>query len=74
MDLTEVDVTDLPTPPARGDEAVFFGSQGAERLGVGDVADAADTVAWEILCGIGPRVPRIILEEGRTVARLSKFP
>jgi alanine racemase len=74
MDLTEVDVTDLPSPPARGDEAVLFGSQGGERIGVNEVADAADTVAWEILCGIGPRVPRIILEEGRTVARLSKFP
>ncbi len=74
MDLTEVDVTDLPSPPARGDEAVLFGTQGVERLGVGEVADAAGTVAWEILCGIGPRVPRIILEEGRTVARLSKFP
>jgi alanine racemase len=74
MDLTEVDVTDLPAPPARGDEAVLFGSQGAERIGVNEVADAAGTVAWEILCGIGPRVPRIILEEGRTVARLSKFP
>jgi len=74
MDLTEVDVTDLPSPPARGDEAVLFGSQGGERIGVNEVADAAGTVAWEILCGIGPRVPRIILEEGRTVARLSKFP
>jgi alanine racemase len=74
MDLTEVDVTDLPSPPARGDEAVFFGTQSGARLGVGEVADAADTVAWEVLCGIGPRVPRIILEEGRTVARVSKFP
>lgn len=74
MDLTEVDVTDLPSPPARGDDAVLFGSQGGERIGVNEVADAAGTVAWEILCGIGPRVPRIILEEGRTVARLSKFP
>jgi alanine racemase len=74
MDLTEVDVTDLPSPPARGDEAVFFGTQSGARLAVGEVADAADTVAWEVLCGIGPRVPRMILEEGRTVARVSKFP
>jgi alanine racemase len=73
MDLTEVDVTDLPSPPARGDEAAFFGAQGAERLGGGEVADAADTVAWEILCGIGPRVPRIIFEEGHEVARVSRF-
>lgn len=73
MDLTEVDVTDLPAPPARGDEAVFFGTQSGATLGVGEVADAADTVAWEVLCGIGPRVPRIIREGGRTVAQVSKF-
>ncbi len=73
MDLTEVDVTDLPSPPVRGDEAVFFGNQGDERLGVGDVAGAADTVAWEILCGIGPRVPRVAVEAGREVARVSRF-
>ncbi len=73
MDLTEVDVTDLQAAPARGDEAVFFGTQSGERLGVGEVAAAADTVPWEILCGIGPRVPRIIREGGRTVAQVSKF-
>ncbi len=73
MDLTEVDVTDLPAPPVRGDEAVFFGTQAGARLGVDEVAAAADTVAWEILCGIGPRVPRIIREGGKTVAQVSKF-
>src|ERR1035437_7906906 len=33
MDLTTVDVTDLPAPPARGDEAGFFGRQGGARVG-----------------------------------------
>jgi alanine racemase len=73
MDLTTVDVTDLLEPPARGDEAVFFGRQGDARLGVDEVASAASTVSWEILCGVGPRVPRIILSGGRIVARESKF-
>jgi alanine racemase len=73
MDLTTVDVTDLLEPPARGDEAVFFGHQGDARLGVDEVASAAGTVSWEILCGVGPRVPRIILSGGRIVARESKF-
>ena len=73
MDLTAVDVTDLPSPPVRGDEALFFGAQGGARLGVEEVAAAADTVSWEILCGVGPRVPRIILEGGRVIARESKF-
>jgi len=73
MDLTEVDVTDLPSPPARGDEAVFFGAQAGARLGVGEFAAAADTVAWEALCGVGPRVPRVVVESGREVARVSRF-
>jgi alanine racemase len=73
MDLTTVDVTDLPSPPRRGDEAVFFGRQGGARLGVDEVAAAAGTVSWEILCGVGPRVPRIILSGGEIVARESKF-
>jgi alanine racemase len=73
MDLTTVDVTDLPAPPARGDEAVFFGRQGDARLGVDEVASAAGTVPWEILCGVGPRVPRIILSGGKIMARESKF-
>ena len=73
MDMTAVDVTDLPSPPARGDEAVFFGTQAGARLGAEEVAAAADTVSWEILCGVGPRVPRIILEGGQTVTRESKF-
>ena len=73
MDLTTVDVTDLPSPPRRGDEAVFFGRQGSARLGVDEVAAAAGTVSWEILCGVGPRVPRIILSGGEIVARESKF-
>jgi alanine racemase len=73
MDLTTVDVTDLPTPPRRGDEAVFFGRQDGAHLGVDEVAAAAGTVSWEILCGVGPRVPRIILSGGMIVARETKF-
>ena len=73
MDLTAADVTDLPAPPARGDEVVFFGRQGDARLSVEEVARTAGTVSWEILCGVGPRVPRIILSQGEVVARESKF-
>ncbi len=73
MDLTAVDVTDLPARPARNEEVVFFGRQGGARLGVDEVAAAAGTVSWELLCGVGPRVPRIIVSGGRIVARETKF-
>lgn len=73
MDLTAVDVTDLPEAPRRGDEVVFFGRSGGERLGVEEMAEAAGTVSWEILCGVGPRVPRIIVEQGARVRVTSRF-
>ncbi len=73
MDLTAVDVTDLPEPPRRGDEVVFFGRSGGAELTVAEAAAAAGTIPWEILCGVGPRVPRVFLEGGDVTAFQSKF-
>ena len=73
MDLTAVDVTDLPSPAVHGDEVVFFGRQGGARLGVEETAAAAGTVAWEILCGVGPRVPRVVVEKGSPPRVVSRF-
>jgi alanine racemase len=73
MDVTAVDATDLPEPPRRGEEAVFFGVSHGTRLGVDEAAAAAGTVPWELLCGVGPRVPRIILRDGAVVETQSKF-
>jgi alanine racemase len=58
MDMTMVDVTESPECHV-GDEAVLIGRQGNERLGVEDMARAAQTNAYEILCGISARVPRV---------------
>jgi alanine racemase len=63
MDMTMVDVTDLPLGRGCrvGDEAVLLGSQGAETISANEMAEWAGTNAYEILCGIGIRVPKIIL-------------
>lgn len=61
MDLTMVDATDAPGA-AEGDEAVVIGAQGAAAITVEEVAADAGTIAYEILCGIGPRVPRRYLD------------
>jgi alanine racemase len=58
MDLTTVDVTDLPDA-ALGDEAILLGQTATESLGADRLAAWADTIHWEILCGIGSRVPRL---------------
>ena len=41
-----------------GDEAVLIGRQGDEVITAADWAAPLDTIAYEIVCGIGPRVPR----------------
>jgi len=73
MDLTTLDVTDFPDV-ALGDEAVLIGGQGEEFQGADRVAAEAETISWEILCGIGCRVPRVYLRGGRIVEVLSRFP
>ena len=73
MDLTAADATDLAIPPRHGDEVVFFGSQCGARLGVEELAEVAGTVSWEILCGVGPRVPRVIVDNGAAIRVVSRF-
>lgn len=62
MDMLMLDVTDIPAAK-EGDEAVFFGKQGDARLSVNDLARAADTIAYEILVRISPRVRRVYVRE-----------
>jgi alanine racemase len=56
MDLTMVDATDGGASP--GDPVVCLGSDAGLRVTAWDLARAAGTIPYEILCGIGPRVPR----------------
>ena len=55
MDQMSVDVTDIPDVKM-GDEVILFGKE----LSVDILAELAQTINYEIVCGISPRVPRII--------------
>jgi alanine racemase len=57
MDLTLVDATGLST--RIGERVVCLGADGGRRITAWDLARAADTIPYEILCGIGARVPRV---------------
>lgn len=53
-----------------GDEVVLLGRQGNERISADEWADATGTISYEILTGIGGRVPReyrprLVLPPGR---------
>ena len=56
MDQLMLDVGDLPVEI--GNEVVLIGNQGGEEITAASWARAMDTVAYTIVCGIGPRVPR----------------
>ena len=58
MDMTMVDVTELPAVGA-GSEAVVFGPDHPIEL----LAAAAQTIPYEVLTGVGNRVHRVYVEE-----------
>ena len=45
-----------------GDEAVIFGTQGNQSIGVEELAEKAGTISYELLCMIGRRVPRVYMK------------
>ena len=64
MDSLTVAVSDPGAPLQVGDRAVFFGSapQGEGGVPVEEQAEAAGTLAYELLVGVGERVPRVTIE------------
>jgi len=59
MDMLTVDLTEVPEASI-GSPVVLWG----EGLPVDDVANAASTVGYELLCAVAPRVPHVTSEVG----------
>ena len=57
MDICMIDVTDAHVK--EGDEAIVFG----EKITIKDLAEKLDTIPYEILTSISPRVKRIYFKE-----------
>jgi alanine racemase len=57
MDMTMLDITG--TDANEGDEVIVFGNNPS----VEEVAEAAETIAYEILTGISGRVKRVYFQE-----------
>ncbi|MFH1854460.1 MAG: alanine racemase [Candidatus Omnitrophota bacterium] len=58
MDITIVDVGHLKNVRP-GDEAVLIGTQGRGAIPVEEIAGLLNTIPYEVVCGIGRRVPRV---------------
>ena len=59
MDLCMVDVTDIPGAEV-GDEVVLIGRQGKEVQDAHQLAALQGTIAYDVLCAVGARVPRVV--------------
>lgn len=55
MDYLIVDTTDLVRPPVPGDPVVLLGSMEEEHMSVDELAHHADTIPYDILCGLRGR-------------------
>jgi alanine racemase len=57
MDLIMVNVGQAKVEV--GDEVVLIGEQNGQAISVDEVAGLEETISYEVICGIGKRVPRI---------------
>jgi alanine racemase len=58
MDQTMIDVTDI-AGVAVDDEVILIGEKGSQRITADDLAAHTGTIAYEVLCAVGQRVPRL---------------
>ena len=61
MDLTLIDVTEVPGV-ALGDEVVLWGRQDGAEISVAEVAEWQGSVTYEVLTRLGKRVPRVLVQ------------
>ncbi len=60
MDQVMIDVGDFPVKV--GDEVVLIGSKAYNQVTAEDLALLSGTIPYEIVCGLGSRVPRVYIE------------
>ena len=63
MDQFMVDVTHIPGV-CSGDVVTIFGTDGEASITADEVAAKAQTIGYELICGIAARVPRVYLKNG----------
>jgi alanine racemase len=63
MDLTVVDISGVPDVDV-GDVVTLIGQDGGAEIRVDDVAALAETISYEILTGLRPRLPRVETNHG----------
>jgi alanine racemase len=62
MDQIMIDCGDDPSVRP-GDEVVLLGRQGDQEITAEDWATLLGTISYEVLCGVGARMPRRLVHE-----------
>lgn len=62
MDYCLVDVTNLKSNAAVGQEVILIGNE--EGIRAHEIAKQLNTISYELLCGAGSRLPRVYVEDG----------
>jgi len=57
-----------------GDEVILFGRRDNAAIPLWELAEIAETIPYEILCGISERVPRMYLDSTAVSAGPGKTP
>jgi len=60
MDMSMLQLDNVPDA-REGDEVVVIGSQDGQTITAEDIADCWGTINYEVVCGVGSRVPRIYI-------------
>jgi alanine racemase len=64
MDLAMLDVSDVPDVQI-GDTVTLLGSADGDTITANELAGWAETIPYEIICRVSPRVPRVYLRGGK---------
>ena len=73
MDQFMVDVTHIPNIKA-GEIVTIFGTDGDVTITADEVAEKAQTIGYELVCGISPRVPRVYVKNGEVDSIVRTLP
>ena len=66
MDQIVIDCGPVGSAPVEvGDEVVLLGGRESQEVTATEWADLLGTISYEVLCDIGPRVPRLLSASGR---------
>jgi alanine racemase len=58
MDQAMVQLDEVPEAKP-GDEVIIVGRQGEEQITAEEIANRWGTINYEVVCGVGSRVPRV---------------